>query len=310
MASRDEPDPWLLDQLAKSQFFHVKLHTWELLETAEKINAFRGDQLSWNLEQLGIATEAWNKVIHHGVKPVRVFCHPVVLTSIARSTGYYRMLAMVSQKSMIRLRLATSAYEEGSRLPSPEAANAIAVRLNQIISQLLLDEERITESEFDLWRGMAAGTQAQGSWQNEKGSSAERIVRNLLRLRLEEKGLTTDGEDESVVALADGRTLEFADDPDIAIYANGRVDKAIEVKGGIDVAGVLERIGAAIKSLHRIKELNPQAQTILILQKVSVTAQAIVDLNANQASVNHWFALEDILRDEPIQSRFFGLLGL
>ena len=48
-----------------------------MLETAEKISAFRGDQLSWDLEQLGIAPEAWNKVIHHGVKPVRVFCHPV-----------------------------------------------------------------------------------------------------------------------------------------------------------------------------------------------------------------------------------------
>ena len=95
-----------------------------------------------------------------------------MLTSIARSTGYYRMLAMVSQKSMIRLRLTTSDYEEGSRSPSSEAANGIAVRLNQIISQLLLDEEHITESEFDLWRGRAAGTQAQGSWQNEKGSSA------------------------------------------------------------------------------------------------------------------------------------------
>jgi len=308
MASQDESDPRLLDQPAKSQFFHVKLYPWELLETAEKFNAFRGDQLPWDLERLGIAKEAWNKVIHHGVKPIRVFCHPVVLTSIARSTGYYRMLAMVSQKSMIRLRLATSAYEEGSRSPSSEAASAIAVRLNQIISQLLLEEERITESAFDLWRGMAAGTQ--GSWQNEKGSNAERIARNPLRLRLEEKSLTTDGEDESVVALADGRTLEFADDPDIAVYADGLVQAAIEVKGGIDVAGLLERIGAAIKSLHRVKGPNPQAQTMLILQKVSVTAQATVDLNANQASVNHWFALEDILRDELIQSRFFGLLGL
>jgi hypothetical protein len=308
MASQDEPDPWLLDQLAKSQFFHVKLHTWELLETAEKINAFRGDQLPWDLVRLGIATVAWNKVIHHGVKPIRVFCHPVVLTSIARSTGYYRMLAMVSQKSILRLRLAASAYEEGSRSPSSEAASAIAVRLNQIISQLLLEEERITESVFDFWRGMAAGPQ--GSWQNEKGSNAERIVRNPLRLRLKEKSLTTDGEGESVVALANGRTLEFADDPDIAVYADGPVQAAIEVKGGIGVAGVLERIGAAIKSLHRVKQPNPQAQTMLILQKVSATAQATVDLNANQASVNHWFALEDILRDELIQSRFFGLLGL
>ena len=99
-------------------------------------------------------------------------------------------------------------------------------------------------------------------------------MRNLLRLRLEEKALTSDGEDESIVALTDGRTLEFADDPDIAIYSNRLIQAAVEVKGGIDVAGVLERIGAAIKSLHRVKELDPQAETILILQKVSETAQA------------------------------------
>jgi hypothetical protein len=56
-----------------------------------------------------------------------------------------------------------------------------------------------------------------------------------------------------------------------AIYKEDKIQAAVEIKGGIDTAGVLERVGAAIKSLRRAKEENPQSTTILILQGVSIT---------------------------------------
>ena len=55
-------------------------------------------------------------------------------------------------------------------------------------------------------------------------------------------------------ALSDGRTAIFASDPDVGFYKNDAVIAVVEVKGGIDDAGVLERLGAAIKSLSRVKE--------------------------------------------------------
>ena len=60
-------------------------------------------------------------------------------------------------------------------------------------------------------------------------------------------------ENGEILQLKDNRRIEFADEPDIAIYLGDQIKVAIEVKGGIDTAGVLERIGAALKSLSRAK---------------------------------------------------------
>ncbi len=48
-----------------------------------------------------------------------VFAHPQTLRTITRSIGYYRMLAMVSQKSMIQIGLTSKSYEDG-RIPEDE----------------------------------------------------------------------------------------------------------------------------------------------------------------------------------------------
>jgi|SRR5579859_4063027 len=317
MATADGRDAWMLDQLAKSQFFHVKLHKWGLLEVATEIEQTRGESLLWNLSELSIAQDAWDKVIHRGIKPVLVFAHPEVLTSIARSTSYYRMLSMVSQKSMKRIRLNTEPYEDGAKPPAPVVALAIAQRLNEVISRLIVEDEKVDAREFDLWRGMAAGTQAQGSWQNEKGDSAELVVKGIVQLRLRERNQIAEEHNDEVYVLTDGRTIAFSDEPDIAIYskasdanAEETILAAVEVKGGIDVAGVLERVGAAIKSLHRAKQSNPASTTVLIMQRISITPRAEADLLANHDSVNYWFSVENILEDRDARDQFFALVGI
>ena len=89
--------------------------------------------------------------------------------------------------------------------------------------------------------------------------------------------------------------LVFADEPDVAIYQNDVPQVAVEVKGGIDPAGVLERIGAALKSLQRTRQENPNSVTVLILQDVSMTQRAKEDLN---------------LMEKPIRLRTMGLSPL
>lgn len=68
--ARASYDAWVLDQLTKSEFFHQKLHQWQLVEVAKRIEAIKGETLQWNLSQLGIMEEAWNKVIHRAIKPI------------------------------------------------------------------------------------------------------------------------------------------------------------------------------------------------------------------------------------------------
>ncbi|MCB8951239.1 MAG: XcyI family restriction endonuclease [Ardenticatenales bacterium] len=301
---------WSIDQLAKSEFFHQKLHEWELLEAAEKIEDIKGESLNWNRSRLAISDKAWNKVIHRGIKPITVFAHPDVLVNVSRSTGYYRMLAMVSQKSMNQVGLSTMRYEKG-KLPKPATAEIIAQHLNNIISKLIEAGEKIDAREFDLWRGMAAGSQAQGSWQNTKGRKMEIVLQGIIRRRLRESGLVAEEiDDKPRMTLTDHRVVVFADEPDIGFYQDDKIVATIEVKGGIDKAGVLERVGAAIKSLSRSKEENPDSVTILILQEVSMTPQSVIDLQTNQKNVNHWFTMEDVLESEEKRGEIFALLRI
>ena len=302
-------EAWTLDQLAKSAFFHRKLHEWRLLEVAEALEAVRGEDLSWN--ELNIAEQAWNRVIHRGIKPVIVFAHPTVLNTVPGSAGYYRMLALVSQKSMKRIGINLDPFEVDRVMPDDAAARTAALHLNRIISALVEMDETIDAREFDLWRGMAAGSQAQGSWQNNKGASAEIAVREVVLRRLQERGLVT-GDDANAarIDLGDGRTLVFADEPDLAIYHGDVPEVAVEVKGGIDQAAVLERIGATLKSLRRTRQENPNAVTILIVQDVSMTERARQDLSINTDTVTLIFSARAIVEDEDERERLFAAMAI
>ena len=300
---------WNADQSAKSEFFHEKLHEWGLLEIVDRLEQVKGEQLIWELEALGIAEEAWNKVIHSGIKPILLFAHPDILTTETGVVSYYRMLAMVSQKSMNNVGLAITYFEAGESFPSPEKAKAIAHHLNQIVSGLVQADEKIDAREFLLWRGMTAGAQAQGSWGNSKGKRAEIQVKGVLRQYLRSQDLI-ERENVNRLDLRDGRTVLFADEPDIAIYRGTQILAALEIKGGIDTAAILERVGAAVKSLSRAKEENPNSLTILLLENVSLTDKATADLKINQNMVNHWFTIDDFLNEGNVRSEIMSLLNL
>jgi XcyI restriction endonuclease len=299
---------WTLDQLAKSSFFHRKLHEWKLLEVAEQIEQIHGETLNWS--DLNISEQAWNKIIHRGIMPIIVFAHPQVLTDISGAVAHYRMLSMVSQKSMKQVGINLDSYETGKPISDRALATLIAQHLNHIISTLIEDDETINVREFDLWRGMAAGSQAQGSWQNNKGTVAEIAIRGIILTRLLQQEISIHEQSANRIDLGEGRVLVFAAEPDIAIYKNGIPEVVVEIKGGIDPAGVLERVGAALKSLRRARQENPSAVTILILQDASLTDRARTDLEINVEIVTHLFSAESITENETERERFFQQLKI
>jgi hypothetical protein len=86
--SKKDKEAWGLDQLLKSRLFHRKLHEWGLLEIAREIEEIKGEHLEWDKPKLNIDEDAWNKVIHRGIKPVTVFAHTLVLTENPRRVSY------------------------------------------------------------------------------------------------------------------------------------------------------------------------------------------------------------------------------
>lgn len=312
--SRDKRERWLIDQVTKSEFFHQKLHEYGLLEIAYAIEDIRGENLDWNKENLGISENAWNKVIHRGIKPVRVFAHPYVLETVHRSVGYYQKLALVSLKSMNNVGMSITRYEAGyNKLPMSEQKTLkVCHRLNELISRLIESDDTLDPREFDLWRGMTAGSTAQGSWQNRKGNRTEDVIKGILTRRIRNRGLLVEQSgDGRKLQIKDGRIIEYGSEPDLAIYSKDHtIQIAIEIKGGIDTAGVLERIGAVIKSLSRVKQENPDSTTVLIIPKVSITEQAEQELETHRNDIDHWFTVEDVLNDDAVRQHIFELLGI
>ena len=311
MPSDKEKESWTIDQITKSEFFHQKLHEWGLLEIAYELEGIKGEELEWHLENLNITTKAWNRVIHRGIKPIRVFAHPEVLKQNPKRVGYYRMLAMVSQKSMARVGLSINRYEEGRSYLDDGAALEISKHLNKIISILIEHDETVDDREFDLWRGMAAGSQAQGSWQNTKGDRAEVVIKELIERRVREKGLIFEekahGKGETL-KLKDERLLILGSEPDIGIYEDDIIQIAVEIKGGIDPAGVLERFGAALKSLRRAKQESPNSITILIMQGVSLTSKAMEEIDRSKSIIDYFFTIEDVIGNEDARKHLFKIL--
>lgn len=223
------------------------------------------------------------------------------------------MLAMVSQKSMSKVGLAVNGYEEGRRSFDNNTALEMSKHLNRIISILIEHDEKIDAREFDLWRGMAAGSQTQGSWQNTKGDRAEVVIKDLIERRVREKGLIIEeiihGKSETL-KLKDGRIMVMGSEPDIGVYKNDIIQIAVEIKGGIDPAGVLERFGAALKSLRRAKQENPESVTVLIMQGISLTPKAKEEISKSEATIDHFFTIEDVIGDENLRKQLFNILKI
>ena len=136
-------------------------------------------------------------------------------------------------------------------------------------------------------------------------------MREVILRRLQERGIISgDQANNTTFELGSEMTLVFSDEPDIAIYKNSIPLVAVEIKGGIDPAGVLERVGAALKSLRRTKQENPSSITILILQDVSLTERARKDLSINLEIVTHLYSTSSILSDEEKREEFFTILGI
>ncbi len=306
-------ESWTIDQITKSEFFHHKLHEWGLLEIAYELENIKGENLEWNLKNLNITNKAWNKVIHRGIKPILVFAHPEVLKQNPKRVGYYRMLAMVSQKSMARVGLDINQYEKKQNSLDDNISLEISKHLNKIISILIEHDEKIDAREFDLWRGMAAGSQAQGSWQNTKGNKAEVVIKEAIERKVREKELITEEISHGkgkVLKLKDGRQMTLGSEPDIGFYKDNLIQIAVEIKGGIDPAGVLERFGAALKSLRRVKQKNPNSVTILIMQGVSLTSKAKEEIEKSKSIIDHFFTIEDVIGNEDVRNRLFKILKI
>ena len=133
----------------------------------------------------------------------------------------------------------------------------------------------------------------------------ERRIRER-KLALEE---TSRGKGK-ILKLRAGRQFILGSEPDIGVYKNNLIQTAVEIKGGIDPAGVLERFGAALKSLRRAKQENSKSITILIMQEVSLTTKAKEEIEKSKSIIDYFFTIEDIIGNEAVRTNLFKILKI
>jgi hypothetical protein len=303
----------------RSTFFYRKLHELgyftiiKIVESLVKESA----NYSWEDRKFWLITHnAWDHVLKEAIEPIRVFTHPKILVEHPKLISYYRNVAAIPLKGVQYLAFNVTDYETEKRSDLKyERALKLAKLFNShtsaiIESTLSVDFEKIKSLMF-----ASAGATVDGSWRNKVGEEAETIVKSyILRLALEKdmvaSFIDTDGcpvpfrrgvdyvsnvQHFRGFKLKNKKSVLFGSEPDISfIDKGGKPTCAIEVKGGTDPAGALERLGAIKKSFEHALRSNKKANTILLASCITTEMSKRLRRDPNVKLV---FNLTEIISD-------------
>ena len=329
----------------RSTFFYRKLKQYNTLGFPAMVaNLYPVEQLyDWSdRAQWQIGEDAFIYVASHPVLHlIQVFCHPRLLREHPRLLAYYRNIAVLSQKGVgylagVDVKKYETDVENKYALDSAQAV-ALASVFNEHIS-LIVDSsiQSMTNDELHGILLTSTGAQIDGSWRNAIGEEAEKVVqrllvkeareRNVLAALISRAGLTVEQYDPTNAQtqvsqieryrgflLTNGTSMLFSSDPDVSLLnAQGTTVCAIEVKGGADPAGALERYGAAKKSFEEARRVTPGVTTILVAS--CITAEVRVRI-ASDPTISSYYNLTEMLTERsPANARFmrevYNLVGI
>jgi hypothetical protein len=207
---------------------------------------------------------------------------------------------------------------------------------NEHIS-LIIDSsiESLTKEELYGLLLTSTGAQIDGSWRNAIGEEAEKVVQRLLAKEAKNRNLiaaliprvgtsvelyNSDKIEEQLgnieryrgIMLVNQTSILFSSEPDISLVGNqGTTVGVIEVKGGTDPAGALERYGAAKKSFEEALRRNPRVKTILVASCITTQVNARIQ---NDSIISSFFNLTELLSEDSTQydqfvQEVFSLIG-
>ena len=206
-----------------------------------------------DLQSLCIAQDAWNLAAKAGIAPKMVFCHPDILISIPDASLHYRGIALLSRKRVEEIAGNVKTWELAPEKARVRKAKALKVSClyNAVISSIIIDSTSWTLE--DGYRNILAtmGITEDGTIRNIIGQEAESPVKERLLEWVKSHNLFADPEGENSPPkwhLIDGVVMTFGSEPDIAFTRDKKFAVLIEIKGGKDPAGALERLGAIKKT--------------------------------------------------------------
>jgi len=252
--------------LLRSTLIVSSLQKREDLKAQSAIEQY-AQRLNWQpLSDHGIDEDAWRRVVETlQLPPKFVFCHWKVLSANPATSLYYRGLSGLSRKLAANYAgRSIDAAEKGTcRQLGEDAARQVARVYNKFICSVIRSCERWTMEDGHRTIIATLGITLDGSMRNRIGTIAEERIRRLVLAWLLDRNLivSPDLPDTEVTPLprefllAAETEMRFASEPDISFIRRGELLAVVEIKGGTDPAGALERYGAATKSFqHAISQ--------------------------------------------------------
>jgi len=315
----------------RSTFFYRKLYEYKTLEFPATITQLipHSKQYSWDqYKEWGITEAAFSLVSKSDLNAIQVFANPKLLREHPHLIGYYRNIAVLSQKATKYLSdIDTKRFEDYNKTDITETqALKIAFLFNEHVSLIIENAYgQFQEKEIHGLLFASTGAQIDGSWRNAIGEEAEKVVQVMLtqeairRKNLQAFIMRENGNIESPnktntekiiknikeikgVMLTNQKTILFSSEPDLTVINKGGYSElVIEVKGGTDPAGALERYGASKKSFEHSLNENKNVKTCFLAS--CITNEVEKRIKADK-TISKYFNLTNILTDESYKTTF------
>lgn len=302
-------------RLAKSVLIATTLQRRRDVAARKLVEAFSEPLDFRPLESLLIEEQAWRHVQSLSIKPQLVFCHPAVLRAHPITSLYYRGLAGLSIKAAKDYLGAIEAIETGRRAQiGKDRALQMARTYNFFISSII-----VNSTQWSLENGhrtilATMGITLDGTMRNKVGDIAEeRVCRMIVewlaahKLIVEPRPIADALPDElpRQLVLKSGIVMRFGSEPDIAFERADELIATVEIKGGIDPAGALERYGAAKKSFEHAVRKTGRCRNFYLC---GVVTDQVARRIRNDRLVEKTFDIIALLNDAKVRDEFFGEL--
>ena len=249
------------------------------------------------LDKLAISPGAWDHVTSSGIDPKMVFAHPALLQKCPPASEYYRGIALLPRKRVTEIAGSVDSWESGARATSVSEKHSIRVaRLyNAVISSIIEGSTGWTIENG--YRNIIAniGIGLDGTVRNLIGQDAEQLIKSRIKNWLYKENLVIRrNADETQFDLPNSYSMHYGSEPDIEfrqmVNGESRTIATIEIKGGKDAAGALERLGAIQKSFEATP---PNCINILV---AGIVTQEMAD-RLNRMGIGKRFLLDDLIQD-------------
>ncbi len=245
------------DALKRSAMMAQRIQQRTDLALRQTIEEFADELCFIPLEQFMISYKAWDHIASQGIEPRLVFAHPSLLLQHPSTSQYYRGIALLPRKRVAEIAGPVDSWENESRTPKTGYVRLIRVAqlYNAVISSIIEGSAQWTLENG--YRNIIAnmGIGLDGTFRNVIGQDAEQLVK--IRIRdwlIGRQFVIRRNAEQTQFDLPYGYRMRYGSEPDIEFSqvkdGQSTIVATIEIKGGKDPAGALERLGAIQKSFE------------------------------------------------------------